>query len=722
MQDLAVGGPRGVDLDDPGRLLAARRLEPAPVGNPVLDRLCALAARLLSAGSAQVSLLTDVQVVVGGVGLGALSVQEGATAREDSLCTVTVAGGRPLVVPDARDDRRVLTLPPVRTGAVGSYLGVPLTDGDGYVAGAFCVYDRDARTWSDDDLRVLQELATAAAAELERVATESERDVARLQLGLALESGGIGSWDWDQVERRMTANSRLLSMFGLPGELEHTPAPASTFIDRLHPDDRPRVVELVRSALANGEEYAAEYRVLHPEGQRWLAARGRPLFAADGTAVRLVGAAYDTTDTHQAAELAEAEGALMGLIARASDLLAGSLEAEDAVRSFARLVVPVLADWSVVSLVGDDGELVDVDWWHHDPAKRELTGVFAAHRFEGRRETRGSLEALRSGKPFVENDDALGYALEVLRSEEAKEAVRGLDLHAVGVFPLAIEERVVGLITLARDANRAPFSPAEIAAAADLSRRASRTLANAQTFGRERALSEQLQRSLLTDPVAPEDVEVGVRYLAASQAAQVGGDWYDAFAQPSGDTVIVVGDVVGHDTVAATVMGQLRSVLRGIAVANGGGPAELLRDLDLALVTLQMPTNATVLVARLEQGAAAGGRTLTWSNAGHPPPIMVDDRGRARSLGEHDILLGVVADAERTEESTRFSPSHTLLMYTDGLVERRGEDFDTGVERLARAAEAANHLPLERMLDEVLAAMLPGVPEDDVVLLALRMS
>jgi serine phosphatase RsbU (regulator of sigma subunit) len=181
--------------------------------------------------------------------------------------------------------------------------------------------------------------------------------------------------------------------------------------------------------------------------------------------------------------------------------------------------------------------------------------------------------------------------------------------------------------------------------------------------------------------------------------------------------------VVGHDTVAATVMGQLRSVLRGIAVANGGGPAELLRDLDLALATLQMPTNATVLVARLEQGpAAAAGRTLTWSNAGHPPPIMVDDRGRARSLGEHDILLGVVADAERTEESTRFSPAHTLLMYTDGLVERRGEDFDTGVERLARAAEAANHLPLERMLDEVLAAMLPGVPEDDVVLLALRMS
>ncbi len=712
----------GVDLDDPDRLLAARRLESGGVGNAVLDRLCALAARLLSAGSAQVSLLTDVQMVVGGAGLGARAMQDGATLREESLCTVTARGGRPLVVPDARGDHRVLALPPVRTGAVGSYLGVPLADGDGYVAGAFCVYDREARVWSDDDVRVLRELATAAAAELERVATENERDVARLQLGLALESGGIGSWDWDLVDRRMTANSQMLSMFGLPGHLEHTPEPASTFIERVHPDDRPRVVASARAALATGSEYAGEYRVLHPDGERWLATRGRPLFAADGTAVRLVGAAYDTTDSHHAAELAEAESALMGLVARASDLLAGSLEAEDAVRSFARLVVPVLADWSVVSLVGDDGELVDVDWWHHDPAKRELTGVFAAHRLRGRRDARGSLEALRSGKPFVENVDALGYALRVLRSDEAKEAVRALDLHAVGVFPLAIEGRVVGLITLARDGNRASFSPAEIDAAADLSRRASRTLANAQTFGRERALSEQLQRSMLTDPVAPEDVEVGVRYLAASRAAQVGGDWYDAFAQPHGDTVIVVGDVVGHDTAAASVMGQLRSILRGIAVANGGGPAELLRDLDKALATLQMPTNATVLVARLEQDPAATGRTLTWSNAGHPPPIMVDDRGRARSLGSHDILLGVVADAEREEESTRFSPSHTLLMFTDGLVERRDEDFDTGVERLARAAEAANHLPLERMLDEVLAVMLPDVPEDDVVLLALRMS
>ena len=275
MRDQAAGRT-GVDLDDPPRVVAARRLEPGPQGNAVLDRLCALAARLLSAGSAQVSLLTDVQVVVGGVGLGADAVQDGPTPREDSLCTVTARTGLPFVVTDARQDERVRDLPPVDGGAVGSYLGVPLTDGHGHVVGVFCVYDAESREWSDDQASLLQELATAASAELERGAAENERDLARLQLGLALDSGGIGSWDWHVAERRMTANGRLLAMFGLPSELEHAPTPVHTFIDRVHPEDRPHVAASVESALASGTEYAEEYRVLHPDGQqRWLD-RARP--------------------------------------------------------------------------------------------------------------------------------------------------------------------------------------------------------------------------------------------------------------------------------------------------------------------------------------------------------------------------------------------------------------------------------------------------------------
>jgi GAF domain-containing protein len=158
MRDQAAG-LTGVDLDDPRRVVAARRLESGPEGNAVLDRLCALAARLLSAGSAQVSLLTDMQVVVGGVGPGADAVEDGPTPREASLCTATARTGLPFVVPDARQDERVRDLPPVDRGVVGSYLGVPLTDGHGYVIGVFCVYDAGCREWSDDQVSLLQELA-----------------------------------------------------------------------------------------------------------------------------------------------------------------------------------------------------------------------------------------------------------------------------------------------------------------------------------------------------------------------------------------------------------------------------------------------------------------------------------------------------------------------------------------------------------------------------------
>lgn len=718
-QKLATRPP--VDLDDPRRISAARRLAPVTHGNEVLDRLSGLAARLLRAGSAQVSLLTDVQVVAGGVGLGAMV--EGASAREHSLCTVTARSAAPLVVSDAVRDERVLALPPVEAGAVGSYLGVPLADPEGFVVGAFCVYDREPRTWSSDEVTVLEELAHATSAELERAATATERDTVRLQLGLAMESGGIGSWEWDLSTRELVGNPQLFAMFGLPARTDAGSTTVSTLVQRIHPEDRERVTGALEGSVSHGADYAAEYRVLLPDGtQRWLAARGRPLYDADGTAVRLVGAAYDTTDRHVHAESVANEAALMALIARASDLLASSLEAEDAVRSFARLVVPALADWSVVSLVGDDGRLADVDWWHHDPAKRELTGRFATHRLEGRHEPAGSLWALSSGEPYVVNEGATRVALDLLRSAAAIEAVVELDLQAVGVFPLTIEERVIGLITLARDSSRPPFSPAEVAAAADLSRRAGITLANAQTFGREREMSEQLQRSMLTAPVQPDQVEVAVRYIPAAKAAQVGGDWYDAFAQENGATVLVVGDVVGHDSVAAAVMGQLRSILRGIAVANGSGPAQLLSDLDRVLVTLQMLTNATAVVARIEPDPEVEGMALTWSNAGHPPPLMVDAEGCARLLDSHDVLLGVVPDRVRREETVRLEPGATVLMYTDGLVERRGEDIDAGLDRLAESVAVLRDLTLEETVDRVLAAMLPQEPDDDVVLLAVRLT
>jgi PAS domain S-box-containing protein len=551
-------------------------------------------------------------------------------------------------------------------------------------------------------------------------------DLVQQRLAIALDAAGIGSWELDLATREFRGDARLLELFGFPADTRETRIEA--FARLLPREHRTRVNRNLERSIADGSDYYEEYPVRQPDGSlRWVAAHGRPLYTAEGVLDRMVGSAYDTTAQHATAAQVEATSQLLALIASASEVLAGSLEIGEVVRSFTRLVVPTLADWSIMTLV-EDGVLRDVEWWHRDAARREATTRFAEHRLAGRQEAAGSLLAFTSRQPFLVNDDAEAYALRTLRSDLAVDAVGELDLGSVAVFPLVTESsEVIGLLTLARDSRRPGFSDEEVSAAIDLCRRMTTTLENAWSFGRQRDMSEQLQRSMLTEPVQPEHVEVVVRYLPAAKAAQVGGDWYDAFTQVDGSTVLVVGDVVGHDSVAAAVMGQLRSMMRGIAVTSGAGPARLLKDLDGALHTLRMATYATVVVARVEvDGAAADGGedavTLRWSTAGHPPPLLAEETGEVRVLDVHDTLLGVSEHLPRTEHTIPLPAGSTLLLYTDGLVERRDEDIDVGIERLQRLLSGLARTPLPEAVDELVHRLVPGDPDDDVVLLAMRVA
>ncbi|QNN51581.1 GAF domain-containing SpoIIE family protein phosphatase [Nocardioides mesophilus] len=715
--------PLVIDLGDPGRLAAVTRLLPATAGNATLDRLCALAARLLGTGSAQVSLLSDAQLVAAGAGLGRPVPGQLPSPLGQSLCTVTAASGRPLVVDRADADARVCLLEPVTSGSVGAYLGVPLRDDEDRVIGALCVFDPEPRAWLEDQVAVLEELAPAVVAELERAAAVAERDRAQFRLGVAISAGGIGSWEWQLGPGELHADERTMSMFGLPvgpqvlglEELER----------RVHPLDRGLFVPSMYAAVEAREDYAAELRLLGADGvTRWVVVRGRTLADLAGSPVGLVGAMYETTEQHEAAESATASADLVNLLAAASDLLSGSLEPEDAVRSLTRVVVPRLADWSMVSLVGADGRLEDVECWHHDPELREVTERFTERRLVGRADPDGSLSAFDSGRPFVLESGAVDFAHKTLRDPEARRLLDQLDLESVAALPLLNGGTVIGTITLCRGAGRPPMSPAELATAVDVGRRASTTLSLAQTYGLERQMSEGLQRSLLTEPVQPDHVEVVVRYVPASSAAQVGGDWYDAFMQPDGATLFVVGDVVGHDFAAAAAMGQLRNLLRGIAVASGDSPASVLDQVDHAIETLRLDTTATAVVARLEQSKedlAAGITRLRWSNAGHPPAVIVDAQGGTRLLADHDLLLGVLTGTERRESELLLERGATLLMYTDGLVERRFEELHLGIERLERTVAELRELPLQEMADELVRRLVPDAPEDDIALLAIRL-
>jgi hypothetical protein len=193
--------------------------------------------------------------------------------------------------------------------------------------------------------------------------------------------------------------------------------------------------------------------------------------------------------------------------------------------------------------------------------------------------------------------------------------------------PVSDEEEVLGALVAGwRDERAFPADEVELVQA--FAAQCAQALGRLQRLEAERhataqavAMAETLQRSLLTAPPQPDHAQVVVRYLPATEAAQVGGDWYDAFLQPSGTTMIVIGDVAGHDTSAAATMGQLRSLLRGIAVHSGSGPAEVLRGLDAAMQVLEVDTLATAAIARFEQTPTnSGAASPAWSGPTQATP------------------------------------------------------------------------------------------------------
>ena len=240
----------------------------------------------------------------------------------------------------------------------------------------------------------------------------------------------------------------------------------------------------------------------------------------------------------------------------------------------------------------------------------------------------------------------------------------------------------------------------------------------------DRALSDRLQQSLLTPPPEPDHLQIAVRYSPAAHEAQVGGDWYDAFLQPDGATMLVIGDVVGHDSSAAAAMGQIRGLLRALAYDDDEGPAATITRVEQTARGLAVSTLATAVLARIERHPRApvdGRRLLRWSNAGHLPPILLAPDGTSTLLTTPpELMLGITPDAPRSDHTVDVPDLHTLLLVTDGLVERRDIDLDQGIERLREALCDLGETPLEELLDTVLARLVPEARADDVAIIAVR--
>lgn len=288
-------------------------------------------------------------------------------------------------------------------------------------------------------------------------------------------------------------------------------------------------------------------------------------------------------------------------------------------------------------------------------------------------------------------------------------------------FPLTSAGRTFGAMAVIWEDAR-DLGHDELATLGVLASYAAQSLSRALLVQEQHDALVVLQTALLPRLPETEELEMAARYRPAAARDQVGGDWYDAVLMPSGATSLMIGDVVGHDIGAAATMGQMRTTLRALAWAVDDPPSRQVLRLEEAMADLGVDGLATLVYLRIEEPDGSGGRTLRWTNAGHPPPLLLTPDGELTWLeDEHgDLMLGVLPDAHRSDNIRRIPDGSTLLLYTDGLVERRGEDLTDGLERLRKAALAQAAGPVVDFLDGILTDLDDGALADDVAVLAVR--
>jgi serine/threonine-protein kinase RsbW len=288
---------------------------------------------------------------------------------------------------------------------------------------------------------------------------------------------------------------------------------------------------------------------------------------------------------------------------------------------------------------------------------------------------------------------------------------------ALAEMPMLVRGEAVGAIVLSFDRAR-PFDLEQIDMLAAIASEAAQATQRARVTQREREISRTLQASLLPDePTSSwKGASVATWYSAGTDHLDVGGDWYDAIELPNGKLGVSIGDVVGRGLRAAASMGQLRSALRGLALQLHG-PGATLEALNRFAEMTSGTELATVAYGEFDPVTA----TFTYACAGHPPPVACIG-GTVRLLDEgRSPLLAAGYDGRRPEATVALPPGSTLVLYTDGLVERRDEPFHVGIERLRATLADALDQELPQMAETLIETLLLDQDRsDDAAVLCLR--
>lgn len=532
-------------------------------------------------------------------------------------------------------------------------------------------------------------------------------------LEMAMANAGIGTFDWDFPSGRLIWDERLCRLFGFaPDEFDGR---LDTFYAAVHPEDRAAVEEAVREGVRTGR-YVARYRILRHDDQalRWIDAESRILYDTGGEAQGMVGIARDSTEERTREQERQARKDFVLGITRAFTAASSS---EDIVSTMGDTVLPAFGGRRMaIYLKSEDGGMGLLGSWGFDEEQQRRLRWISEISLDN-----PYLAPLLDGEPMFISSRA-----EFMARIRDERLVPLPGLHAWAILPLTTADGLVGVCVIVYDRPHV-FSADDQVLGAGLAGILAQSLARARLFDERRAHLTELQDLMLPRRLPPlPGLDVLVRYRPGSDGLDVGGDWYDALPMPGGRIAVVIGDVQGHSARAAAVMGQLRIAMQAHA-AEGHELSALMARANRTLCDLDTDLFATCVIADI---TPADG-TLRVVRAGHPHPMLLGTDGRVTVLsGPGGVPLGLFPSPEEEYPVTEATlpEGATLLLYTDGLVEEPGRDYDDGVaalaERLAYWAGTEGG-PCEPDL-ELLAerVITPAVPDsahhDDIAVLLVR--
>lgn len=285
-------------------------------------------------------------------------------------------------------------------------------------------------------------------------------------------------------------------------------------------------------------------------------------------------------------------------------------------------------------------------------------------------------------------------------------------------LPAVAGDRLLGMVALEWDTGR-EHDEDSIQTETAIASYVAHALDRVRLLEERHRVATTLQSAMLSELPSVHRIELAATYSTATRTDQVGGDWYDAVVLDDDASVLMIGDVTGHDMHAAAHMGQLRSMLRTFAWCQDEPSATLLRLLDRANSGLGLHASGTALVARVDR--TPEGFDVLWSSAGHPAPLVLRADGTVEDApGEPDIMLGVRPGSARHDHLLRLSEGDTMLLYTDGLVEQRGTAFHERVAMLRVALGAQHGAATSTVPDTLVRRLVGGRQRDDVAVLAVR--